>query len=196
MTAMPPLEPPPKGATQSSLRKWAWRAGCRAAFSDGDDIGYFLAHVEGMEDNIRDELRSMFETALRRGRDPLGPEKAATVVKTYEALYGQVKTQTKLGRSKAYPRLLLMAYALGRDGRPFAFADHRIGKVIDVNPCTVMNFTNISKTRGYLCPIREGIPGYNGQSAWFRLNLNLVKHELGMDGIFISFERHIDRVMS
>ena len=196
MTEMPPLEPPPKGATQSSLRKWAWRAGCRAAFSDGYDIGYFLAHVEGMEDNIRDELRSMFETALRRGRDPSGPEKAATVVKEYESLYGQVKTQTKLGRSKAYPRLLLMAYALGRDGRPFAFAEHRIAQSLGVDAVTVLAFRRIVCRLGYLSIIREGVSGFNGQSAWYRLDVAAIKTELGLDVLFSTFERHIARIMA
>lgn len=141
------------------------------------------------------ELIAAFTDAVRRGRDPAGPEKAAEVVREYERQYGEIKTKTKLGRSKAYPRLLLMAYALGRDGRPFAFANHRIGTCVGLNGKTVRSFTHIAIRHGYFSLVRDGVPGRDGLSTWFRLHMKNVEQELGLDGLLWPFKRVVMTLM-
>ena len=136
-----------------------------------------------------------FSKASERGRDPAGPEKAAEVVREFERRYQNVFTRTKLGRSKAYPRLLLMAYALGRDGRPFAFSEHRIAHCMGIAPSAVSNFCSLICRQGYAYVIREGISGVNGQPTWYRLVVPSVEYELGLDGLYWTFKDEVAALM-
>lgn len=195
MTAMPPLEPPPKGATQSRLKRWAFRQGCRSIVGGEDNIDRFMSYIHDLPPEQRKELMDMFQNGVRRGRDPYLPERAAEVVRWYERRHGAISTRHKLGRSKAYPRLLMMAFAMGMDGKAFAFARHRIANALGVTTTSVRHFIEVALREGLIDVVRDGIPGTDGQPAWFRLHMDNVKEELHIDRLHIGLENQIANVM-
>ena len=196
MPTLPNIETPPPDASPDVLRKWAWRMGCRSVFGDDAAIDRLLSRIRELPNESQIEIKETFNEAMRRGRDPLGPEKAAEAVLAFESMYGHVRTRNKLGRSKSYPRLLLMAYALGRDGKAFAFATHRISKCLKVDVKTVLTFKNIMCRENYFRIIRDGTIGNNGQPAWYKLNVDMVREELGLDRMYATFEYRLDSIMA
>lgn len=185
----PPLRPA-KDAPYAEWRDWAWHVGMfaasnRATYTNGcDKYITIMAKNSGRSD---EEIASLLEsgrTAYRRCRKPTNaPELAADCVRWFESRWGCVRlVDGRIGRSAVYPKLLMLAYCLGRDGKPFAFADSRIGRVAGCNANTVRRFLTRMLATGLIIEVRSGMKGSNGIAAWYRLeNAKEIGMMIGVD---------------
>lgn len=169
------LEGPDPEAPFAEWRKWAWRLGmaeCHGGYGSSRLYLQSIAEICEFSDKAKASLLESFDTAQRRCRKPPdAPERVAECVRWYESVWGQVRTVEKIGRSPAYPKLLLFAYGLGRDGRPFAFAKNRIAEVTGIHEFTVLKFIRLALKEGWLMVVRDGYPGVNGIGipTWYRI---------------------------
>lgn len=167
------LEGPDPEAPFAEWRKWAWRLGmaeCHGGYGSSRLYLQSIAEICEFSDKAKASLLESFDTAQRRCRKPPdAPERVAECVRWYESVWGQVRTVEKIGPSPAYPKLLLFAYGLGRDGRPFAFAQHRIAQVTGIPAFTIWNFINLAVKNGWFIVVRDGASGENGLPSWYRL---------------------------
>ena len=180
---LPDLQPEPPPEPQRLNKRLAFKEGCRARHG-GDaarDRDAFLRDICGLPQATKAELLESFDAGLRKGRDPDLPEKAAKVITQLEQ-DGPIQTQTKLGRSRHYPRLLMMAYIIGHDGKPFTFAKHRIAEALRVPSVSVQNFIPLAHKWLLLDTVAPGVPGLDGSPAWYRLLVDDVRKELGLNG--------------
>ncbi len=185
----PPLRPA-KDAPFAEWRDWAWHVGMfaasnRATYTNGcDKYITIMAKSSGRSD---EEIASLLEsgrTAYRRCRKPTNaPELAADCVRWFESRWGCVRlVDGRIGRSAVYPKLLMLAYCLGRDGKPFAFADSRIGRVAGCNANTVRLFMGRMLQMGLIIEVRGGVKGTKGVAAWYRLeNAEEIGKMIGVD---------------
>lgn len=156
-------------------REWAWKVGQYAsAYANGPNgceqyVRFWVGKMH-YTDEQKASLVESYHTAYKRCRKPPdAPERVAECVHWYEGIWGQVRTVEKIGRSPVYPKLLLFAYGLGRDGRPFAFAQHRISQVTGIPAFTIWNFINLAIKEGWFIVVRDGLSGENGIPSWYRL---------------------------
>lgn len=157
-------------------RAWAWKVGQYAsAYAKAGPTGceqYVRMAIRNMHftDEQKESLVESYNTAYRRCRKPPdAPERVAECVRWFEKRWGDVRTTERIGRSPAYPKLLLFAYGLGRDGRPFTFAKNRIASVSGIHEFTVLKFIEIAVDKGWLIVVRDGMSGLNGMPTWYRI---------------------------
>lgn len=166
---------PGKTAPFREWREWAWRFGMAAAsgrIGKENGLRFLKNAVEYGQRSLEEKasLEDSFKTAANRCRKPLhAPELASDCVKWYMSRWGVVRSAIRIGRSESYPKLLLFAYCLGRDGLPFAFAEHRMSAVTNVNVLTIRNFLKNSVDLGLITIVRDGAPGLHGSPTWYRL---------------------------
>ncbi len=196
---------PAIGASFYDWKTWVWRLGmvvatspeCRRSTSDL--IHDKLVSAQFSEDEIS-ALWSSYHTACQRCRKPpSAPERVAACIRWFEAEWGIVRTEERIGRSNSYPRLMLFAYCMGRDMEPFTFAAKRIGDLCGADPRTVANFTGTLLKEGLLIEVARGTSGKKGRPSWYRIDdlerwrdiLALDRRQLSTDGT--TFDQHLSK---
>ena len=179
---LPDLPPEPQPKPQRLNKRLAFKEGCRARHG-GDaarDRDAFKLEISSLPQATQAELLESFDAGLRKGRDPDLLRKAAKVLTQLEQ-DGPIQTQTKLGRSRHYPRLLMMAYIIGHDGKPFMFAKNKVAEALGVRSVSVQNFIQLAHKWGLFDTVSPGVPGFDGSPAWYHLWVDDVLKELGLD---------------
>ena len=176
-TAVKPPQRPDRDAPFSAWRDWAWHVGMfvaadRARRPNGCDT--YITMMAKNSARSDEEIASLVEsgrTAYRRCRKPTNaPEVAACCIRWFESRWGCVRlVDGRIGKSAVYPKLLMLTYRLGRDGKPFAFADSRIGRAAGCNANTVRLFLGRMMQMGLIIEVRGGVKGTHGYAAWYRL---------------------------
>ena len=172
-------EKPELESEEKPCKAWAFKLGRYARYGDISARTKFESVTSGLPLQNKAELSESFAAGLRKGRDPDLLKKAAKVLARLEQ-DGPIETQTKLGRSRHYPRLLMMAYIIGHDGKPFMFAKHKIAEALGVPSVSVQNFILLAHRWGLFDTVRPGVPRLHGSPAWYHLWVDSVCEELGL----------------
>ena len=159
-------------------RSWAWKVGQYASAYAKDGPGgcekyvrFWVSKMRHFTDEQKASLVESYQTAYKRCRKPPNaPEQINECIKWLESKSGIIRLTEKIGRSQSYPRLFMLAYCLGRDGKPFPFAANRIASLCNTDPRTVANFLGVIEQLGLLIVVSEGTSGVNGRPSWYRIS--------------------------